>query len=268
MKIENRRNEACHPNWTYLNYDHFVTWDGLLAQYFQKHPGSFKQTHIVGCLWSEHIKKTEKIARKTVEAVSKKNMEDSFILSVFDTTYSRNGVTSYPEGLAFAEHILQLANDCTDIYIFFKEKKQRDIHHILDSVLGPRLLDVYKKMDTHARIKTCSDREDASVLISISDMIVSFPFTSTTFEALSVNRPAIWHDPMGCYMDTPYAKAGGVTTHSYKELETKVSEIRRNGVESYKTPIQAGSPLMDPYMDGRAIDRFRDLLVDSNELKN
>ena len=249
-----------HPFWTYMYYDHLVTWDELLEQYFKDHPDSFKNTHVVGCLWSGHIKDNSKVARKLLGLPYSK-FQDGFILAAFDTTYSRNGFTSYDEGFAFAEHLLQLAIDFSDIYIFFKEKKQRDVHYILDPVLGPMLLDLYNKIDNHSRITTLSNQEDASKLISVSDMVVSFPFTSITFETLSANKPAVWHDPMGYYSDTPYAKVGGIITHSYKDLKKKVMEIKSASLETYRNPLHISSPLMDPYRDGKAIDRFRNLLV-------
>ena len=251
--------EMHHPFWAYLNYDHFVTWDDFLARYYKGHPGTFKQTHVVGCLWSEHIKKQNRTKNQTID-FPLKNFEDNFVLAAFDTSYTRNGLTSYAEGLAFAENLIQLADACIDIYVFLKEKKERNIHYTLDPILGPKLLELYNKMDVHSRIMIFSDRVDASELISVSDMIVSFPFTSTTFEALSVNKPAIWHDPMGFYKNTPYGKIGGVTTHSYEELKAKVLEFKEIRPNTYQNPIPKNSPLMDPYRDGKAINRFRELL--------
>jgi len=260
-KTEDNKNGMRHPFWTYLNYDHFVTWDEFLARYFKEHPGRLKNTHIAGCFWSGHIKERRGVEKK--KTGSGRDAHAGFLLAVFDSTYSRNGMTSYAEGVAFAKHILRLADDYPDVHIFLKEKKQRGVHKTLDPVLGPRLLDIYRRMDSHPSITICSDREDASELIAISDMIISFPFTSTTFEALSINKAAIWHDPMGYYRNTPYAEVGGITTHSYEELKLKVLEIRRMGTETYKNPVQTGSPLMDPFRDGKAIDRFRELLVSS-----
>lgn len=253
-----------HPFWTYLYYDHFVTWDELLAQYFKGHPGTFKQAHVVGCLWGGHINKKDQIKNPAVDAIEKKS-EGCFRLAVFDTTYSRNGITSYAEGIAFTRHLIQLADSLEDIYIILKEKKARNLHSVFDPVLGHELLSLYNRMDAHKRMTTCSNQIDSSALISISDMVVSFPFTSTTFEALSVNKPAVWHDPLNCYKDTPYAKVGGVMTHSYEELKAKVAEIKNMQINSYRNPIPANSPLMDPYRDGKAIDRFRELLCLSKE---
>ena len=256
---EKEKYDMFHPFRAYLHYDHFVTWDAALARYYKEHPGSFKKTHVVGCLWSEHIQE-KNYARKQTSAPALRNLGNRYVLSCFDSTYSRNGVTSYAEGLAFAKHLLELADECPDIYIILKEKKNRSIHYTLEPVLGPKLLEIYNKMNCHPRIKICSNQVDASELISISDMVVSFPFTSTTFEALSTNKPAIWHDPMGYYRNTLYGKVGGVTTHSYDELKAKVLKIKAMKPGTYQNPIPINSPLMDPYRDRKAIDRFRDLL--------
>jgi hypothetical protein len=258
---QGKRNRMRHPFWAYLYYDHLVTWNATLAEYFQEHPGSFNQTHVVGCLWSEHIKETSK-ARDEVASKDFKNLDNFYVLSCFDSTYSRNGITSYEEGIAFAEHLLRLVDECPDVHVILKEKKDRTIHFTLDPILGPKLLEIYDKMTAHPRVKICSNQVDASGLISVSDMVVSFPFTSTTFEALSTNKPAVWHDPAGYYKETLYGKLGGVVTHSYDELKRKVLEIKdRSGY--YQNPIPIDSPLMDPYRDGKAIDRFRKLLTSS-----
>jgi polysaccharide biosynthesis PFTS motif protein len=249
-----------HPFWSYLYYDHLVTWDAGIAEYYKEHPGSFKETHVVGCLWSEHIQEKEE-AREKASVEAFKKLDNLFVLSCFDSTYSRNGLASYQEGIAFAEHLLKLIDECPDIYIILKEKKDRNLHYTLDPVLGPKLLEIYDKMSSHSRIKICSNQVDASELISLSDMVVSFPFTSTTFEALSVDKPAVWHDPMGYYRNTPYAEVGSVTTHSYDELKEKVQEIKNMKPGVYQNPIPLDSPLMDPYRDGKAIDRFREKLI-------
>jgi len=250
-----------HPFWTYLYYDHFVTWDAFLAEYFKSHPGTFeKKRHIVGCLWSGLITEKNKM-RKATDKTILKDIGNKFILAAYDTTYSNNGLTSYTEGLLFAEHLIKLSEEFEDIYIFLKEKKDRSIHKILDSFNGHKLLDLYDMMDRHSRITICSNKVDASDMISVSDIVISFPFTSTTFEALSVNRPAIWHDPMGYYRDTPYGKIDGVTTHGYEDLKKRILDIKGMKLDEYKNPIPFNSSMLDPFRDGKAVDRFRDLLV-------
>jgi glycosyltransferase involved in cell wall biosynthesis len=243
---------GCHPFWTYLHYDHFVTWDRAIADYYSAHPQALKYYHIVGCLWSEHIN----TQGKTDEA-------KPFIVAAFDTTYTRNSIASYEEGMAFARHLLCLAEEYPEVTIIIKEKKDKEIHHRLDPVHGPALVKLYDEMAKRPNIKIYGDHEDASLLTSLSDMVISFPFTSTTFEALSANKPAIWHDPLGYYRDTPYGKIGGVVTHSYNELKGKVLEIMKMKPGAWQNPIPLDSPLLDPFRDGRAIERFRELLTDA-----
>jgi len=245
-------NDKCHPFWTYLYYDHFVTWSKLLSDYFDSHPGAFENHHIIGCLWADNI--------NGLAEPKKEGNNNKFTIAAYDSTFSRNGITSYDEGIAFAQHLLKLADECPDIEITLKEKKTRSIHFKLDPILGPMLLALYDEMATRSNVKMYKDYEDASDLMSIADLVVSFPFTSTTFEALSVNKPAIWHDPLGYYRNTAYGRTG-VTTHSYDELKIKVFEIKSMKPGMYRSPIPIDSPLMDPYRDGKAIERFRDLLI-------
>ena len=251
-----------HPFWTYLHYDHFVTWDEALVKYYNQHPGSLKHNHVVGCLWSGHTQEINR-ARDVFKIIPSEYLKNRFVIAVFDTTYSTNGVTSYNEGIAFAKHIFTLVEEFTDIYVLLKEKKNRSIHKTLDPVNGRKLLELYDKLDTHQRITICSNEADTTDIISVSDLVISFPFTSTTFEALSIKRPAVWHDPIEYYKNTPYGKAEGVMTHGYMELKAKVLEMKKMNPQEYHNPLHPGSPLMDPYCDGKAIDRFRELLHSS-----
>jgi polysaccharide biosynthesis PFTS motif protein len=243
--------KGLHTFWAYLYYDCFVTWNDLLAQYYLQHPTLIKKAYVVGCLWSDHVSK---------KAIRHENESAKFVIAAFDSTYSQNGKASYQEGLAFAEHLLRLVDACPEVFLAFKEKKRREIHAELDAVQGPRLVALYETMRAHPKIKVYSNQDDAADLISTADMVIAFPFTSVTFEALSASKPAVWHDPLGYYKDTPYGKAG-VVTHSYEELKAKVLEVMALPSGKFQSPLPKNSPLSDPYCDGKAIDRFRDLLV-------
>ena len=220
-----------HPYWTYMHYDHFVTWHGLLADYFSSHPGVSWQTHIVGCLWADHAPSGPQPVQEAAKPVGRA-ADKLFEIAVFDVTYGRNFTCSYEEGLRFAEDILRLVEANPGLRVALKEKKQRDIHSKLDRLLGPQLVEQYDRMGTHPRIEIVPHGADASELISASDLVISFPFTSTTYEALAANRPALWHDPMARYPTTPYGKVGGVVTHSYEQLESRVLEVMARGAES------------------------------------
>ena len=237
-----------HPVWCCLNYDHLVTWNNFMGQYLhEEHPGSFKEVHVVGCLWASHILPFCHHGR--------------FVIAVFDSTYSHNGFTSYQEGIAFAGHIRELVEMLPDVHILLKEKNKRSFHLLLDPIKGKELLELYEKMARHPRVSIASSELDSAGLISAADVTVSFPFTSTTFEALSANRPALWHDPLGYYKKTIYAKNGGVMTHNFEELKEKILQIQSSPFPSVGFAWKGNPVLMDPYRDGKAIERFQQLLT-------
>jgi len=251
-----------HPYWCFLRYDHFVTWNQFIADYYKAHPGTFHKTHVVGCLWGSHV-----YSSKNATAVLDPPMTDvigaPYLLAVFDTTYSRNGVCSYQEGIAFAEQVLRLVDEIPDLCVLFKEKKARDIHGTFDPERGPLLASLYERMSRHPRIRFFSREHDSSELIAVSAATVSFPFTSTTFEAHSANKPAVWHDPMGYYDKTPYAQLSGLMTHGYETLKARVLALKSGLPGTFASAEPGNLRLLDPYRDGLAIDRFRDLLASS-----
>ncbi len=253
-----------HPFWAYMNYDHLVTWNSLLGNYLKGHPASFGKVHVTGCLWSSFVQNIDK-ARKNNADLYTNEMEAKLILGVYDSTYTNKSFTSYSEGIAFAEHLFQLIEQVENIYILFKEKKSRTVHPRLDSVLGPELVTLYEKFDKHPRIKMVGNQFEASDVMAISDAVISFPFTSTSYEFLSVQRPAIWHDPFGLYKETPFAKVGSLTTHSYNQLADWVKNVMENKWDNTATLAEYHSKKLFPFTDGNAIERFRDLLISKEQ---
>ncbi len=247
-----------HPFWSYLNYDHFVTWSEFLGQYYLSHPKSFKEVHIVGCLWSSHIN-SDRNQRALLSKKLNVELKSKFVVAAFDSTYSCNGVTSFQEGIAFAKDLLGLLEIFDDIIILFKEKKDRGLLKELDARRGETLVNLYDEMNQHSRVVFLSKEADSSQLMSCADITISFPFTSTTFEAISARKMALWHDPLSLYKGVVYDKFDGLVTHGYESLKDAVIKIRDNRRESYNSEK---SSALDPFCDGKAIERFRQLLAE------
>jgi polysaccharide biosynthesis PFTS motif protein len=258
---ESDKNWNRHPFWTYMYYDNFVTWYSDLATYFSVHPQSFEESHVVGCLWSSHINLKTDNTEYMNKLFPVEALKDSFIIAVYPSTYTVKGVTSYEEGVCFIEHVYRLVKEIDNLIIIVKEKKEMALHMQLEPALGKNLVNLYKEMEKHPRIKILTNDFDASILMAYVNMCISFPFTSTTTEALSVDLNAIWHDPNECYRNTPYGNNGSVVTYGYEELQTKVIEMKDMKTGIHQNPIPLNSNFMDPYRDGKAIDRFRDLLI-------
>ncbi len=241
---------AKHPFWTYLKYDNFVTANNFVKDYFCLHPNSIVNSRVVGSIWSDSA------GKKTGKPVGYKGQ---FVISVFDTTYSVNSITSYEEGIIFVQDLIELLKDLSDILILMKEKKDRSLHEKLDPEKGKRLSELYDEIASHPRVRFFDSRADPLDLILSSDMVLSFPFTSPTFEALSIDKPALWHDPLGLYCNTVYDL--GIVTHNYKELRNKIKDVQMG---RWVYPFSGASPLIDPFRDGKAIERFREVLVEND----
>ncbi|MBN2583300.1 MAG: polysaccharide biosynthesis PFTS motif protein [Planctomycetes bacterium] len=259
------RLEGCrerHPLWSYLNYNHFVVWYRLLADWFDEYPSLLGERPVVGCLWASHVMAPvdrDGLMRSLLP--SGKDARGKFLVVAYTSTYTVNRLTGYDEGIAFAEHLRRLAAERPDVFVVVKEKKMPELHLRLSPELGPRLLEVYDELNRMDNAQVLARDVDASSLMAAGDAVVSFPFTSTTFEALSANRPAIWHDPLDRYRHTFWARAEGVMTHGFDELCRWILHVQASSGEPYSNPIPAGSPLLDPFRDGRAIERFRELLA-------
>lgn len=182
-------------------------------------------------------------------------------MAAFDSTYSVKGATNLEEGIAFAQHILRLADDIPELFVIFKEKKTHaQLKAMCDSEDTSTLLECYEKLANHPRVES-TQMVDTPVIINLSDFTVSFPFTAPTFEALAINRPAGWHDPLNRYPGSLHAQIPNAMSNSYDALKALVETHRRNRGKPFAHPYPAHSPFMDPYRDGKALDRFRQLLL-------
>jgi len=241
-----------HPFWDYLTYEYLISWNDKISKFRLKHHNSIKGVFIVGCLWA------------TKESEIQKNDVNRKIIAAFDTTYTRNSFTSYEEGIEYIKDLIRIVSNNTNIELYFKEKKPNDIkyHSKLDPELGPILLDLYEKMYLHPRIHRFNNFADGNKIINKSDLIISFPFSSTSFEALSANKYAIWHDPLELYRNTEYGQLKDVTTHGFFELEGLIKKLLKN-----KLSINTNNKTdyFDPYSDFKAIERFRNILVSSEK---
>lgn len=251
---------GCHPFWAYMYYDHFVTWNEFLKRNYERHHCSVGRYHVVGCLWSGHIQSKAKSDWSFLGNVPAE-VANRFVVAAFDSTYSCHGITSYEEGITFARDLIKLADADERIFIFLKEKKDRSIHLKLDPNGGRELLEVYKLMDSHPRISVIGNDVDTAKLMSAADLCISFPFTSTTLEALSAGRPALWHDPLNLYARCPYGSVSGVVSHDFAQLKALVAAVQERGADAIIGKLDKNSPLWDPFSDGNAIERFRELLA-------
>ncbi len=102
--------------------------------------------------------------------------------------------------------------------------------------------------------------------IAASDLVISFPFTSASVEALGARKKAVYYDAPDKFRGSFYDRIPGLVCHSYKELFNRVDEllfkVDKEEYDAYLDETVKGK--IGPYLDGKALTRFRELLVNQN----
>ena len=247
-----------------LNYDYFVSWSEELIRYFKLHKQRIGNYVDVGCLWASHISEIRngKIRSELPDALRKRGFtENNKLVSVFDSTYVDYTMTPYADGIRFLEDVYRLLEELPDIFVVYKEKKSRAYLQRY----SPEMIKLLEKLEKHPRCYLPSRSMNSSEAIAFSDLTVSFPFTSTTFEALSARKKALYYDASGKFKGTFYDNIPGLVCHDYITLRNKVNDLLFNiSDEEYNIYLDQNiKGKLENYLDEKAISRFRALLTNN-----
>lgn len=258
-----------HQFWGYLLYDDFVAWTPRAVEYHKAHRQKVGRYHAIGCLWSEHIRRLRRgeiSSDMPAKLAAAGFVPGQKIIGVFDSSYVNGSLTDYLDGVAFAEGIAKLLDEFEDIFIVWKEKKPRWILK-RDADFGLEAL--YERLDVHPRCHFIDHSTPGAEAQALSDLVVSFPFTSTTIESLGAGRAAIYYAPNQKYWGAFFDRIADLVAHNEEDLSRLVSKLLYD-----TTPSQYGRYLethirgqVEPYLDGLALTRFRDLLAEGEGLQ-
>ena len=248
--------------WGWLLYDNFVSWCERFSQYFALHPQRIGRFINVGCLWSEHVRliKSGRIPSSFTSRLPWRGGVGVRVVGVFDSTYRDDTATTYEDGMAFARGIQRLLDERADLAIIWKEKKPRSSHRTGDA-LG--LATLYHALAQHPRCFFTGHEVSPSEALAACELAISFPFTSPTLEALGAGVRALYFDPLGKYRASYYDAIPGLVAHGYEELRSRVDALLdRTSAGDYLAYLERYvKGEVDPYMDARALTRFRALLA-------
>lgn len=245
-----------HKAFTYMLYDHFVSWSKELTDFYARHRGSFGVVHEVGCLWAEHLTAAAAKGGGALSETLKSKSGGRRIVAVFDSTYNDESMTTYADGAAFAAGIRELADASPDAFVVVKEKTA----HARFPDAKTRA--AYDELARHERVLILPPQESPSELMALSDLVVSFPFTSTSFEALAAGRKALWFDATNKFRGTFFDAVPGLVCHDAPALKARCAELLACGDASWKAFIaERVRGTIEPYCDGRALTRWRELLA-------
>jgi len=262
-----------HWLWSFLCYDYYVSWNDQMIEYYQLHPQKIDNYLSIGCLWSQSIvdilegRLTSSLSRNIFTDFKRYNHRT---LSFFDSSYVPNSPSPLEDGVAFYRSILKLLEEVPDILVIVKEKKpEQEVLQVYQNFGGTNevFTEQYKpalyELRRHPRCYLTGYQGDPSEIIAMSDLTITYALSSSTVEALCAGKKAIFFDPgnrwSGCYYDG----IPDFIAHSYDELKRLIQKwLYETTDEEYRyflnTYIKGE---MDPYMDGKAITRFRELLA-------
>jgi len=255
-------NPRRHMYWTYLYYDKCVAWSERVIDYYRMHRQAIDQYFAVGCLWSENardLRESKSTSQLRAYIRSRGLCEKTKILAVFDSTYNNFSRTTYEDGIGFAEGIDKLLEELEDVFVVWKEKKPRWIHKEKGS---SELIAIYNRMAKHARCYFAGSDTAVEEVLALCDMAISFPFTSTTIEALGAGIKGIYYSPNGKFKGSYFEAIPGLVAHDYAGLREVAEKLlyRWNEYEYKKYVDEHVKGKIDPYLDGKGITRFRELL--------
>ena len=123
---------------------------------------------------------------------------------------------------------------------------------------------VYRRLDDHPRAFCVANTFSASEMTAMSDLVLSFPFTSTSLEAIAARKKAVWYDACDKYRGSYFDKVPGLVCHNYDELSSRVNWLLcATSSEEYDRYLDAEvKGKVESYLDGKAITRFRRYLLD------
>ncbi|MDD5356023.1 MAG: polysaccharide biosynthesis PFTS motif protein, partial [Candidatus Omnitrophica bacterium] len=228
---QNSGHKYKHPLWGFLHYDYFIAWNDDIASYFRESKCTFKHYLNLGCFWSEHLRLIKQgiITSDFKNRLSQHGYREGMkLISVFDSSYNEDSLTTYDDGIVFLKGILKLLDDFPEVFMVIKEKRSITAHKKFISESSSKFLeirDLYTKLENHPRCYGASARDNSSEVIAFTDLTISFPFSSTTFEAFSARSKAIWYDAADKFRGTFYDNVPGLICHSYDELSRRVRQL-------------------------------------------
>jgi len=261
-----------HWLWSFLLYDYYIGWNRMVINHQKQHLQKIKEYFNIGCIWStlildSPVKTLEQYLQK--QNVQKKIDKKYKVISFFDTSFVDGINSNYPlkDGVKYYNDILKLLEDMDGVFVIAKEKKSELVYAVkktyIYSLFNKEYSDVLKKMRNHPRVYLSGVDGDQSDIINVSDLVVTYAYSSCTVEALGARKRAIFYDPLGKLYNYYYSAIPDLVAHNYNELKTLVHklvyEFSDADYHSYLDNYVAGK--IEDYLDGKALFRFRELLV-------
>jgi polysaccharide biosynthesis PFTS motif protein len=239
-----------HILWSYLYYDHYVTWNTAIADYIHSHPVKFKQTHVIGCLWSPFIKPKNEA------------FDPGKRIVVFDTSY----IDNIDAGVVFYEDIIEYGINHPEVEIIFKPKKDlRDYGSSKNFFSTPKFKQIeaiLSKLEHYQNMSFTAFNTDAYDLMSRADLVITHAISSPSIEALCSRKKAIYYDPEKIFPGSYYDSIPSFIVYDKEALWQQIDSLMLVTNEAFDVFINDNcTGIVEDYFDSKALTRFRKLLL-------
>ena len=267
--------EADHRFWAHQNSDHFVTASRQHVEFHRRHRQRVAHYHSVGNIWSELAGDVE---RRVGRAALRRQwfgdaLEDRKVVAWFDTSFvqAENSISTLDEAHAWYGDLERFLAEFPDVYVVVKPSKEEEYFTDKNAPwghpLGVALVAKWRKLAEHPRVYFPGHRGDPTSIIAASDLVITFCFSSVSAEALGAGRRAFWYEPGHRWAGTLYGRVPGLVAQGYAEL---VARARALLYETTDAEYQAYLDrhvrgVVEDFLDGRGLTRFRRLLAGSVE---
>ncbi|MFH2106789.1 MAG: polysaccharide biosynthesis PFTS motif protein [Candidatus Micrarchaeota archaeon] len=256
------------PDFNFIDYDRVVVYGNRTKRFFQSYRHNKVGTYFKNGIWYSQIAKeieTGKIATSIGKQIKAKTpSKNAIFLGIFDTTFSERTPLHPKDGEKFGKDMLNLLEENKDYFMIFKVKYPW-------AELTDEIRLIYEKLRNHERCLLFPTKDgdlgSSAEVIAKSDFVIGAVYTSPVVEALGTHKKAIYYDVSGYdagkkgiyFSDIP-----DLVAHSYGEMKELMAHWMKKTDEKkfdgFLNKYVKGE--MDEYLDQKAINRFRKMLMD------
>ena len=237
-------------------------------RYMQEHRQRIGQYHVVGCLWAERISQLRRSVSESkywVDLEKAGYKTGQKLVVVFDSWFHPDGMNVAEDLVRFADDIRIWLDERTDVFLVLKEKNHPyAMMKMFNRQSCERIYDSHRRLAAHPRVVVFGDVHDALELSSLANLVVSFPFTSITYESLCSGMKAVYYDPAEKMRGTYYDQFPGLILHGYHELRQGLNLLLVQTENEFVSRIAQAAPRStELFLGDGAMTRFRELLSQS-----
>lgn len=262
-----------HPSRSYMNADYFLAMNEDTVKYYKLHHQTIGEYCIIGCIYSEMVKSVEAVFNKEkmlLEYFNKtKEFKNKKIISFFDTSFidSPDSPSTFEDCIGFYQDIIKLLDSRRDILVIIKPSKNEEWFitpsHQWSSIRGYKIIELWNILKKNSNVCWAGDSGDIPAIMAVSDLVITFCMSSPTAEALGARKRAIWYESGNKHRGLLYDQIPGLIVHGYNDLEEGVDYLLHKVTdEEYNRYLEQNiKGKVESYLDGKALTRFRNLLV-------